>query len=347
MVAIQGHLKQGNGFELCLQLARPPFKFILARDPRKHLLSEATHFVNHRGQLIFRYPSSSAVSEFMSENPLELFIVELICVVKPLCDLGVKLERILHSTGRYTNEMKDDGHFYVESADPFAIVLACRTKNPRESIAAGSSPDGMVTYRVSIQFKQKMGFVLNYSHKAEHPLMHFIQSALNGHGDPAQLLEALERTCIPMGILASVVESQLLCAKYYRHDPAPEAANGSSTGGTSGAPKVFGMGGKKGGKGMKLGYKCKLPGEERDGGDEKSFVPAELVLIPRSQTHVRLSYGDRCAVDIYFLENRTIKMQSTAGGVRIPSCPADKGVQVDFQNFGEKLRNILSEMASL
>ncbi|KAJ0409338.1 hypothetical protein ATCC90586_000575 [Pythium insidiosum] len=261
---------------------------------------------------------------------------------------SVKLEKILRPTGRYTNELKDDGHFYVESADPFAIVLACRTKNPRRTIAAGSSPDGMVTYRVTIQFKQKMGFVVNYSHKAEHPLMHFIQSALNGHSDPAQLVEALERTCIPMGILASVVESQLLCAKYYRHDADP-AKEGAASGGV----KMFGMG-KKGGKGMKLGYKTKLPGEETGyyaeksyGGDDKSFVPAELVLIPRSQTHVRLSYGDRCAVDIYFLENRTVKMQSSSSGVRVPSCPADKGLLMDFQLFGEKLRSTLSEMASV
>ncbi|DBA03662.1 TPA: hypothetical protein N0F65_006841 [Lagenidium giganteum] len=347
VLAIQGHLKHGGGFELSLQLARPPFKFIAAKDPKLHLLTERTHYVNHRGQLIFKYPASVVMGDFMHENPLEVFIVELICVVKPLCELGVKLEKMLSAKGRYTNEIKDDGHMYVESADPFAIVLACRTANPRRCIAAGSSPDGMVTYRVTIQFKQKMGFVVNYSHKAEHPLMHFIQSALNGHSDPAQLLEALERTCIPMGILASVVESQLLCAKYYRQDPVPDAAGGPSNG-----MKMFGgMGGKKGGKGMKLGYKCKLPGEEKGyyaeksyGGDDKSFVPAELVLIPRSQTHVRLAYADRCAVDIYFLENRMIKMQSTSGGVRVPSC---QGLLVDCQNFAEKLRNTLSEMASL
>ncbi|RLN49676.1 hypothetical protein BBJ29_001206 [Phytophthora kernoviae] len=282
------------------------------------------------------------------ENPLELFMVELICVVRPLCELAVKLEKMLTAVGRYTNDIKSDGHFYVESADPFAIVLACQSPNPRHCIAAGSSPDGMTTYRVTVQFKQKMGFVVNYSHKAEHPLMHFIQSALNGHSDPAQFVEALERTCIPMGILASVVESQLLCAKYYRQDPPPSAKDGAANGG----PKAFGRG-KMGGKGMKLGYKFKLPGEEKGyyaeksyGGDDKSFVPAELVMIPRSQTHVRLSYGDRCAVDIYFLENQSVKMQSSSGGVRVPSCPSEKGIVVDCQNFAEKLRSTLSEMAS-
>ncbi|KAJ0402538.1 hypothetical protein P43SY_000801 [Pythium insidiosum] len=348
IIAIQGHLTNGGGFELSLQLARPPFTYVLPKDPQAHLLAERGHHVNERGQLIFRYPPTALLGDYMNENPLEVFMLELVCVVKPLCELAVKLEKILRPTGRYTNELKDDGHFYVESADPFAIVLACRTKNPRRTIAAGSSPDGMVTYRVTIQFKQKMGFVVNYSHKAEHPLMHFIQSALNGHSDPAQLVEALERTCIPMGILASVVESQLLCAKYYRHDADP-AKEGAASGGV----KMFGMG-KKGGKGMKLGYKTKLPGEETGyyaeksyGGDDKSFVPAELVLIPRSQTHVRLSYGDRCAVDIYFLENRTVKMQSSSSGVRVPSCPADKGLLMDFQLFGEKLRSTLSEMASV
>ncbi|TYZ57067.1 hypothetical protein PybrP1_012504 [[Pythium] brassicae (nom. inval.)] len=359
IITIQGHLKHGGGFELSLQLARPPFQFVYPKEPKHHLLSERPHYVNASGHIIFKYPSSVVMSDLLNENPLELFMVELICVVKPLCELAVKLERILAAAGRYTNEIAADGHFYVESADPFALVLACRAPNPRQCIAAGSTPDGLVTYRVTIQFKQKMGFVVNYSHKAEHPLMHFIQSALNGHSDPAQLMEALERTCIPMGILASVVESQLLCAKYYRHDPVPakESPGGGGGGGArdaNGGVKVFGMSGKKGGKGMKLGYKFKLPGEDKGyyaeksyGGDDKSFVPAELVLIPRSQTHVRLSYGDRCAVDIYFLENRTVRMQSSSSGVRVPSCPAEKGTVVDFHNFADKLRNTLSEMASV
>lgn len=312
ILAIQGHLKHGGGFELSLQLARSPFTFIQPKEPRQHLLSERPHYVNAQGQLMFKYSTSSAIGDLLNENPLEVFMVDLICVVKPLCELAVKLERLLARVGRYTNDIKEDGHFYVESADPFAIVLACRAQNPRQCIAAGSSPDGHVTYRATIQFKQKMGFVVNYSHKAEHPLMHFIQSALNGHNDPAQLMEALERTCIPMGILSSVVESQLLCAKYYRHEPRPSAKEGASS--ASSSMKMFGMSGKKGGKGMKLGYKFKLPGEDKGyyaeksyGGDDKSFVPAELVLIPRSQTHVRLSYGDRCAVDIYFLEVRSVR----------------------------------------
>lgn len=317
IITIQGHLKHGGGFELSLQLARPPFKFVYPKDPKHYLLSERPHYVNSSGHIIFKYPSSVVMSDLLNENPLELFMVELICVVKPLCELAVKLEKILAAAGRYTNEIVNDGHFYVESADPFAIVLACQAPNPRQCIAAGSTPDGLVTYRVTIQFKQKMGFVVNYSHKAEHPLMHFIQSALNGHSDPAQLMEALERTCIPMGILASVVESQLLCAKYYRHDPTPTK---ESPGSQANGVKMFGMSGKKGGKGMKLGYKFKLPGEDKGyyaeksyGGDDKSFVPAELVLIPRSQTHVRLSYGDRCAVDIYFLEVRWRRRRRCCG----------------------------------
>ncbi|UIZ21520.1 hypothetical protein KXD40_001176 [Peronospora effusa] len=349
IAAIQGHLKHGGGFELCLQMASAPFKFIFPKKPKQHLLSECSHYVNARGQLIFKYPTTLVTSDLFGENPLELFMVELICVVRPLCELAVKLEKMMTAVGRYTNDIKSDGYFYVESADPFAIVLACRAPNPRHCIAAGSSPDGMTTYRVTVQFKQKMGFVVNYSHKAEHPLMHFIQSALNGHSDPAQFVEALERTCIPMGIMASVVESQLLCAKYYRQDSLPIAKEDAANGG----PKAFGRG-KMGGKGMKLGYKFKLPGEEKGyyaeksyGGDDKSFVPAELVMIPRSQTQVRLSYGDRCAVDIYFLENRSVKMQSAMGGVRVPSCPSEKGIVADRQNFADKLRSTLSEMASV
>lgn len=348
VVAIQGHLKHGEGFELCLQLVSPPFKFILPQKRKEYLLSERSHYVNERGQLIFRYPTSMVTSELFSENPLELFMVELICVVRPLCELAKKLEKMLTAVERYTWKKTNSGHFFVERADPFAIILACHAPNPRHCIAAGSSPNGLTTYRVTVQYKQKMGFVVNYSHKTEHPLMHFIQSALNGHSDPAQFVEALERTCIPMGILASVVESQLLCAKYYRQDPPPSLKDGAS----SGDSNAFGRG-KINGKGMKLGYKFKLPGEEKGyyaeksyGGDDKSFVPAELVMIPRSQTQVRLSYGDRCAVDIYFLENHSVKMQSSPGGVRVPSCSSEKGVIVDCQNFAEKLRNTLSEMAS-
>ncbi|CEG45579.1 mediator of rna polymerase ii transcription subunit 14-like [Plasmopara halstedii] len=346
IVAIQGHLKHEGGFELCLQLESPPFTFIQAQKSDKRLLSERSHYVNERGQLIFKYPTTAVTSELFSENPLEMFMVELICVVRPLCELARKLEKVLTAVGRYSNDIKSNGQFFVESADPFSIVLACRAPNPRHCIAAGSSPDGITTYRVTVHFKQKMGFVVNYSHKTEHPLMHFIQSALNGHSDPAQFVEALERTCIPMGILASVVESQLLCAKYYRQDL--PLKNGA----VNGDVKAFNRG-KMGGKGMKLGYKFKLPGEEKDyyaeksyGGDDKSFVPAELVMIPRSQTQVRLSYGDRCAVDIYFLENHSVRMQSSPGGVRVPSCPSEKGIVTDCQNFAEKLRSTLSEMAS-
>ncbi|RLN92039.1 hypothetical protein BBJ28_00024636, partial [Nothophytophthora sp. Chile5] len=156
IIAIQGHLKHGGGFELGLVLARSPFTFIAAKHPKQHLLSSRSHYVNARGQLVFKYPATVVTSDLLSENPLEMFMVELICVVKPLCELAVKLEKMLAPAGRYTNDIKNDGHFYVESADPFAIVLACRAPNPRHCIAAGSTPDGMTTYRVTLQFKQKM-----------------------------------------------------------------------------------------------------------------------------------------------------------------------------------------------
>lgn len=46
-------------------------------------------------------------------------------------------------------------------------------------------------------------------------------------------------------------------------------------------------------------------------------------------------------------QNRSVKMQSPSSGVRVPSCPTEKGVVVDFHGFADKLRSTLSEMASV
>jgi hypothetical protein len=81
-----------------------------------------------------------------------------------------------------------------------------------------STRDNIICYRISIQFKPKGGFILTSSPRGEHPLLQFIQAALNIHNDSAQLLEALERTTIPLAVLSSVVSSQLISAKCYRQD---------------------------------------------------------------------------------------------------------------------------------
>ncbi|RHY61739.1 hypothetical protein DYB38_000952 [Aphanomyces astaci] len=343
--AVHGHLRKCGGFEMCVQLTAVPFDFVA---PTTSNTSSTTHHsATAAGHLIFRYPP---VQKFQPDNPLETFMADLITHVKPMAEFGVKLQRTLSAVGRYTSSAADiRDHFYVERADPFGFVLACRTSNPKRCVAAGSSVDNLVTYRVTIEYNPKSKFVLSSSHKAEHPLLNFIQTAFNLHADSAQLLEALERTTIPLGILSSTVSSQLISAKCYRHH-ANAALPQHPTSGPGGGKK-----GGKGGKGMRLGYKVKLPGEEKGyyaeksyGGDDKSFVPAELLLIPRSQNHIRLTYADRCGIDIYFLENEKVNVRSAPCGARVPCCSADGGITVSHEGFGDRLRSVIfPEMASL
>ncbi|ETV96806.1 hypothetical protein, variant 1 [Aphanomyces invadans] len=308
--AVHGHLRKCGGFEMCVQLVAAPFDFIIPSSgtPAPTSASSSTsHSATSSGNLIFRYPH---VQKFQPDNPLETFMAELITRVKPMADFGVKLQRTLSAVGRYSSSSEGiRDHFYVERADPFGFVLACRTSNPKRCVAAGSTADNLITYRVTIEYSSNPNsrFVLSSSHQAEHPLLNFIQTAFNLHMDSAQLLEALERTTIPLGILSSAVSSQLISAKCYRHDNAQDKL--PSSGGPASHGGGMGKKGGKGGKGMRLGYKVKLPGEEKGyyaeksyGGDDKSFVPAELLLIPRSQNHIRLTYADRCGIDIYFLE---------------------------------------------
>ncbi|OQS06207.1 hypothetical protein THRCLA_01749, partial [Thraustotheca clavata] len=339
--AVHGHLRKCGGFEMCVQLVSQPFTFIIPKD----FLSELNHGDHHalpNGNLIFRYPPTT---KLQPDNPLETFIADLLMHVKPMCEFGVKLEKSLKSLGRYGPEEEVRDHFYVERADPFAIVLACRTNNPKRCVAAGSTPDDMITYRVTVQFKPKGGFLLTSSHRGEHPLLQYIQASLNVHYDSAQLLEALERTTIPLAILSSVVSSKVISAKCYRHDSPPAETE-----------SLGGFGGKKGGgKGMRLGYKGKLPGEEKGyyteksyGGDDKSFVPADLLLIPRSQNHIRLVYADRCGIDVFFMEEGMVTIKNAPCGARVPSCSIEGGLSVSHTAFGEKLRSVIfPEMASL
>ncbi|KDO32949.1 hypothetical protein SPRG_02642 [Saprolegnia parasitica CBS 223.65] len=338
--AVHGHLRKGGGFEMCVQLASPPFTFLIPND-----FFGALHIGDHHAlpnsNLIFRYPPTT---KLQPDNPLETFIADLLMNVKPMCEFGVKLEKTLSSLGRYGPDVDVRDHFIVERADPFSIVLACRTSNPKRCVAAGSTPDDTITYRIMVQFKPKGGFILTSSHRGEHPLLQFIQAALNVHNDSAQLLEALERTTIPLAILSSVVSSQVISAKCYRHDSGPRREGGGSLGGKKG-----------GGKGLRFGYKGKLPGEEKGyyaertyGGDDRSFVPADLLLIPRSQNHIRLTYADRCGIDVFFMENETVTIKSAPCGARVPSCAVDGGLSVSHATFGERLRNLVfPEMASL
>ncbi|KAF0685080.1 Aste57867_22954 [Aphanomyces stellatus] len=342
--AVHGHLRKCGGFEMCVQLSSLPFDFILS--PPTGPQNPAAHSATASGNLIFRYPP---IQKFQPDNPLETFMADLIMHVKPMAEFGVKLQRTLSAVGRYTSSDDIRDHFYVERADPFGFVLACRTSNPKRCVAAGSTVDNLVTYRITIEYNPKSKFVLSSSHKAEHPLLNFIQAAFNIHTDSAQLLEALERTTIPLGILSSTVSSQLISAKCYRHENVPEKPSGGGGGGGMGKKGGFG------GKGMRLGYKGKLPGEEKGyyaeksyGGDDKSFVPAELLMIPRSQNHIRLTYADRCGIDVYFMENETVNLRSAPCGARVPSCSAEGGLTVSHDAFGDRLRNVIfPEMASL
>ena len=166
------------------------------------------------------------------------------------------------------------------------------------------SSKSVVLFRISR--KRKHTFVLSFSHELTHPLISYIQSALNTHHCPLELLEILERTTIPMSIVSGLMESKLLSAKYHRQDQL--AAEGKALAAV--AEKASSSNGKKGGKGMKLGYKGKFGGkgmrlgytsDKLLGSDEKQFTPSDLVLIPRSQNRIKLAYSNRCSVDIWFL----------------------------------------------
>lgn len=42
-----------------------------------------------------------------------------------------------------------------------------------------------------------------------------------------------------------------------------------------------------------------------------------------------------------------VRMQSVFSSFPVPSCPCEKGVDIELHHFASKLKSILSEMASL
>ena len=57
---------------------------------------------------------------------------------------------------------------------------------------------------------------------------------------------------------------------------------------------------------MQLGYKVEPTNSAGgSGGEDKSFLASKLLLIPRAQNRVKLSYASRCAVDMWFLDVST------------------------------------------
>lgn len=105
----------------------------------------------------------------------------------------------------------------------------------------------------------------------------------------------------------------------------------------------LGYKGKFGGKGMRLGYTSdKLLSEE------KQFTPAELIVIPRSQHRIKLAYSNRCGINITFLGDQMIQVQSAPDGIPVPSCcDSPEGQIIAHTHFSTKLNAICTEMGSL
>ncbi|KAF0685092.1 Aste57867_22966 [Aphanomyces stellatus] len=217
----------------------------------------------------------------------------------------------LHKTLSALDRYTDapDGHFFAERADPFGFTLSCRDENA-------------VTRRIMIEHKiihqhPRGAFVLS-SQPNDHVLLPFIQDAFNSHKKSSLLVEVLERTTIPLAILSTAVTTELAGHKAMNDQLADSNATNDDA------------------------FDVEQPYAD------KAFVPSNLVLLPRSQTHVRLTYADRCGVDIFFLANETVNIQSAPCLVRVPSCAMPGGVNVAHETFGETLRHVLfPEMASL
>lgn len=212
------------------------------------LCTEKTRFVNENGDLVFRYRSNDP----NNENPLENCLLEVATLVHPMHVLSNSLKRAFSHS---------ESHFFMEHADPFEIVLASK-----ENVNGAC-------FRLKIQCKPKCGFVLTFT-PITHPLLPFIQSALNVHKDATQLLEALERTAIPLGILSGFIESP--AAAYYDRKELMRCTTESN--------------------GPILDPNCTALKPIN------KLEPGRLLLIPRSQTHVRLVYDHRSLLDIRFLK---------------------------------------------
>ena len=151
-----------------------------------------------------------------------------------------------------------------------------------------------------------------------------------------------------MVIIGELVESQLLNAKYHRADD--KSVDGDKLAEVAGKANS----GKKGGKGMKLGYKGKFGGKGMRLGytsdklsDEKQFTPSDVMVIPRSQNRIKLAYSNRCGLDITFLGNQSIRVKSAPDGVPVPSCNSAEGQVITHSKFSEKLNSLCTEMGSL
>ncbi|RHY87093.1 hypothetical protein DYB31_005151 [Aphanomyces astaci] len=80
-----------------------------------------------------------------------------------------------------------------------------------------------------------------------------------------------------------------------------------------------------------------------------AVVPSNFVLVPRSQTHLRLTYADRCAVDVVFLADQKINVRSAPSSlVPVPSCAMPGGLLLDHASFYDTVRrSLVPEMAAL
>lgn len=206
----------------------------LKATPKREMLSER--------ELLFSYPANQSFwfGRPNRDIPLDLFLKDLVYEVRPLVRFAMKLEHVMHNVllrknPRESNNSHDnhhsalDGLFYLEHMDPFRIILVSRCVNARKTIAAGGTMNQVATFRLTITYTNQ-AFVLQFaSPMGVHPLLTYIQAALNVHQCPRQLLEAIERSTIPLTILSSFVESKLLSVKYHRQlDPSlDEIAQGN------------------------------------------------------------------------------------------------------------------------
>ncbi|RHY31115.1 hypothetical protein DYB32_003749 [Aphanomyces invadans] len=253
LVCIHGSTASSTA-EITVRVAAPPFAYVLlAPTLASHVPTmrgrSFTCAARPNGDLV--YQSSSTNHKFQA-NLIDVVVANVMLHVKPMADLGRRLERTLGALMRYRSAPA--GHFYAERADPFKFTLACQT---HENAVARIH----IEHKVVHQFPRG-AFVLTSS--PHHVLLPFLQDAFNSHKSSAQLLEVLERTTVPLTMLSRAMAA---------HSAAKTTLTGSSA---------------------EAGLENPYP----------TFVPSNLVLVPRSQTHLRLTYGDRCAVDVIFLAVR-------------------------------------------
>ncbi|CAK4682168.1 hypothetical protein LEN26_002274 [Aphanomyces euteiches] len=304
--AIHARMRRHGGMDLSLQLVSPPFEYIApskSNDSGGGSNGKSNTIVSHsvlpNGHLFFRYPEH--------DNPIEAMLGNLVMHVRPMVSFGIKLQKSLSAVGRYTSVAPTESSrlVFIERADPFGFVLAFR--HGVDEIGRDRTLRVLVEHKAMHQHPRG-AFALTSLDGFDHVLLPFIQEALNGHLESSRLIEALERTTVPLAMLSDTVCSMLA---------------GRSTN-------------------QKDEFNVEVPYPD------KTFVPSNLVLVPRSQTHVRLTYADRCAVDIVFLEDGQINIKNAPCLVRVPTYAVESGVTVPWTEFGQTLRQVLfPEMASL